>query len=184
MARRKKLKLKNRSKLSTTGVNSDRRKVLHKKKSKLAFYLQKGLSLDDARILAKIDNVDMGLIRSDPEFEEFIQRCSVAYERELVEYIEESASLGTWQAASWLLERKFPDKYGKTDRVKHEYTIKLQSFQKVVLDVINDADPALKRLVLQRLRGVNVKEVANDTRAIDYTDATDVIDADYAEVDM
>lgn len=150
---------------------------LKKKRAKLAYYLSKGLCLKDAKTLAKVDEVTLGLLRSDPDFEDFIQKSTLEYEQELTDYIEEAASLGTWQAAAWLLERKFPEKYGKKDMVKHEYTIKIQNFQRIVLDTINKESPELKYKVIQALKSIDTKAVAENTQK----EIEHIVDAEYSD---
>lgn len=53
------------------------------------------------------------------EFWEALKRAEAEAEQRLVERIL-SASSDTWQAAAWILERRYPDRWGRKDRVKHE----------------------------------------------------------------
>jgi hypothetical protein len=130
-------------------------------KAKLAMYMKRGLDIRDAAKLCNVSEYQLGILRSDPEFEEFIDFCTVNCELNHVSNIETAGSLGQWQASAWLLERKFPEKYGKKDTVKHEYEIKLLSFQKVVLNVINELEPSMRQLIMQKLRNVNVENEIN-----------------------
>ena len=131
------------------------------KKAKLAFYLNKGLSLEDACILAKINKVQLGTLRTDLDFEEFIQACQLRYRDGLEQHLVDAAEIGSWKAAAWLLERKFPEKYGKKDFVKHDYDLKIQTFMKVVLESINNASPQLKHEIIKKLRSIDMKMITD-----------------------
>ena len=70
--------------------------------------------------------------------------------------------MGQWQASSWLLERLYPDKYGKKDTVRHEYELKLNSFIKLVFNVINELDSHTRSSIYGKLRDLDVQsEVMN-----------------------
>ena len=53
------------------------------------------------------------------EFWEALKRAEAEAEQRLVERIL-AASSDTWQAAAWMLERRYPDRWGRKDRVRHE----------------------------------------------------------------
>ena len=131
-------------------------------KAKLAMYMKRGLDVVDAAKLCNVSEYQLGKLRSDPEFEQFIEYCSVDCESNHLKNIEDAGDMGAWQASAWVLERKFPDKYGKKDTVRHEYEVKLMSFQKIILDVINDLDPKIRQLVMQKLRSINVQSEVYD----------------------
>lgn len=126
---------------------------IKQKKKLLAHYLKKGLSVKEATVLADVDKKLLADFRSDPSFEDFLQKCEAQHE---VEHLETINDAKTWQASAWMLERKYPDKYGKKDIVKHEYEIKFMTFQKVILEVINDADPRLKQMIMRKLRQIDL----------------------------
>ncbi len=59
------------------------------------------------------------------------------------------ASAESWQAAAWRLERRFPDRWGRKERVEHEHTGKagkpiefIQIIPSPVTDDAEDADRA------------------------------------------
>ena len=131
-------------------------------KAKLAIYMKNGLDIKDAAKLCNISEYQLGILRSDPEFEELINFCSVNCELIHLKNIGEAGNMGAWQASAWMLERKFPDKYSKKDTVRHEYEVKLMSFQKVILSIINDLDPQIRQIVMQKLRSVNVESEVNE----------------------
>lgn len=126
-------------------------------KAKLAMYMRRGMDVKDAAKLCGISDYQLGMLRSDPEFEHLIEYCAADCEQEHLNNIGSAGSLGQWQASAWILERKFPDKYGKKDTVRHEYEVKLMSFQKVILNVINDLDPSIRQLIMQKLRNINLE---------------------------
>ena len=148
------------------GKNTSKIKM---RKAKLAFYLNKGLSLEDACILAKINKVQLGILRSDLDFDDFIQACQLRYRDSLEQHLVDAAEIGSWKAAAWLLERKFPEKYGKKDFVKHEYDLKIQTFMRVVLESINNSSPQLKQDIIKKLRSVDMRLIADgkDSDTID-----------------
>jgi len=139
-------------------LKSKREKInkLNKKKQKMARYLQKGLKIGEATLLAGVTKAELAEMRSDVEFEEFIQRSQAMLEQEQLENISDAGASGTWQASAWMLERLFPDKYGKKDTIEHKYEIKLVTFQNVVLKVINDCSPQLKQRIMQELKKIDL----------------------------
>lgn len=136
-------------------------------KAKLAMYMKRGLDIKDAAKLCNVSDYQLGLLRSDPDFEQLIEYCCADCEHEHLNNIGAAGELGQWQASAWILERKFPDKYGKKDTVRHEYELKMMSFQKVILGVINDLDPSVRQLVMQKLRGLNVESEVHDIQLAD-----------------
>ena len=126
-------------------------------KAKLAMYMKSGLDIKDAAKLCGISEYQLGILRSDPDFEALIEFCSVDCEKMHIKNINDAGKMGAWQASAWMLERKFPEKYAKKDTVKHEYEIKFLTFQKVLLNVINTLDPSIKQIIMQKLRGVNLE---------------------------
>jgi transposase len=53
-------------------------------------------------------------MRDNPELASRIKRAETEGELELIETIK-SASERQWQAAAWLLERRYPERYGRRD---------------------------------------------------------------------
>ena len=165
------LELRERS--NRSNARRDKRALIAKR-SKLLFYLKKGLNVKDSCVLAGISDYILGQLRSDPDFEELLKQSELNYKIELVEYVEDAASCGTWQAAAWLLERKYADEFGKKNTVKHEYEIKLANFQQAVLDVVNAASPQLKHEIVQKLRNLDLED---PSRQLAYNQGS-VIDAE------
>jgi hypothetical protein len=138
--------------LSTNGSKEKNNDIL---KGKLTYYLSKGLSLDDACKLTNLEKKKLDILREDPKFEDFIQQSLLKNKEECLDAIIEAAKSGYWQAGAWILERKYPDEFGKKDLVRHEYEIKIKTFQKILIDVINDEDPNIRARILKRLRDYN-----------------------------
>ena len=133
-------------------------------KAKLAMYMKGGLDIKDASKLCNVSGYQLGQLRSDPEFEEFIEYCSANCELEHLGNITDAGSLGQWQASAWILERKFPEKYSKRDTVRHEYEVKLMSFRKIMLSIINELDPNVRHLFMQKLRNINVESEVEEVK--------------------
>lgn len=131
-------------------------------KAQIAVYLQQGMDIKEAAKLCKITDYQLGVLRSDPEFEEFVSYCSSECEFRHLENIDKAGTSGQWQASAWVLERKFPDKYGKKDTIRHEYELKLFSFQKIMLGIINELDPNIRHQIMQKLRSVNLESEMHD----------------------
>jgi len=123
----------------------------------LQTYIERGLSLRDACTLSGVSHdVFKAWLRSYPAFKEFIDMCLVRVESDALTYIKEAMEGGTWQASAWMLERKFPAKYGKRDMLKQEIFHNHQKFVKIILEVINEASPELRATVVNRLRAESI----------------------------
>jgi len=121
-------------------------------KIKLAHYLNLGLSIEDACKLTNCKKDKLEELRIDPEFEDFIQGCGLKNKEEYLQSIKDAAQGGYWQAASWFLERKYPEEFGKKDIIRHEYEIKIKTFQKILIDIINQESPDIRARLLKRIR--------------------------------
>jgi hypothetical protein len=89
----------------------------------------------------------------DPEFEQQLRQAEGRMEALQLKYVGEAAQNQThWRAATWLLERKFPQRYGR--RAPGVVTIEqisrvLGSFAEVIAAEIPDA--GLRQKILDRL---------------------------------
>lgn len=125
--------------------------------SDLQTYIERGLSLEDACELAGVTySAFKNWRRQYPEFDKFITRCMIRVEDDALTYIKEAMQGGTWQASAWMLERKYPSKYGKRDMLKQEIFYNHQKFVKIVLEVINEASPELRATLVNKLRSEDV----------------------------
>ena len=131
-------------------------------KSKICLYMERGLSLEDALKLTGISKYKLSVLRSDPDFEDFVVACSLKCEADNLGNIREAGDMGQWQASGWLLERLYPEKYGKKDTVRHEYELKLNSFIQLVFNAINELDSHTRSSIYGKLRDLDVQsEVIN-----------------------
>ena len=146
--------------------------TLFSQKLKLAMYMKRGLDVKEAAKLLRISEYQLGILRSDPEFEDFIAACSARCESTHLNNIHIAGKLGAWQASAWVLERKFPDKYGKKDVVRHEYEMKFMSFQKIILGVVNKLPSDVKQIFMKELRNINLAEEMDDILQIEQKTGT------------
>lgn len=76
-----------------------------------------GLTNRDACTLAGIgESTFYEKQKDDPEFAERVKRALVQFKHERIKKIREDTS---WQSSAWLLERKFPEEFGRKDQVDH-----------------------------------------------------------------
>ena len=87
-----------------------------------------------------------------PLFKEFIRRVKAEVEFEALEFIKDAMKGGTWSAAAWFLERKWPQRYGKRDVLKQQIYHTHIEFIRVVLGVINDQDPIIRAKIQNELK--------------------------------
>lgn len=79
--------------------------------------LRQGVSRDAAAGVAGVNyNTLWRWMLADPEMTAVVEEAEAISEHMYVGVIESSAKTGTWQAAAWMLERKWPKKYGRRDR--------------------------------------------------------------------
>ncbi|NOZ27976.1 MAG: transposase [Chloroflexi bacterium] len=57
------------------------------------------------------------------QFWEALKKAEAEAESSLVQQIQKEARGGTWQAAAWILERRYPERWAKRDRVEHEHSV-------------------------------------------------------------
>ena len=82
------------------------------------------------------------------EFLESIERAEALAEIDSVTRIRQAADNGTWQAASWLLERKHGERWGRNDKVRQEIsgpngtplTLSIEDAKKAVLAYLDEGD--------------------------------------------
>lgn len=82
------------------------------------------------------------------EFWESIKRAEADAEVAAVALIRQAANNGTWQAASWLLERKHGERWGRNDKLRQEITgangspvvLSIEDARKAVLAFLDEGD--------------------------------------------
>jgi hypothetical protein len=79
--------------------------------------IRSGASQRDASALAGISEDTLSLWKRDSDFSEQMRQKEVQFKMDQVKVVERAAQK-SWQAAAWLLERKYPNEY--TNRVRIE----------------------------------------------------------------
>lgn len=125
-------------------------------KSKLENYMRNGLDIEEAAKLCDISPYMLSVYRTDPEFEDFVQKTRADFEHSNLENVKAAGDGGYWNASTWLLERKFPEKYAKKDSLKNEYDTKLWTLFKLIFQAINALDPFVRMSFIQKLNEVDV----------------------------
>ena len=82
------------------------------------------------------------------EFWESIKRAEADAEVAAVALIRQAANNGTWQAASWLLERKHGERWGRNDKLRQEITgangapvvLSIEEARRTVLAFLDEGD--------------------------------------------
>lgn len=82
------------------------------------------------------------------EFLESVERAEAEAEIAAVARIRQAADNGTWQAASWLLERKHGERWGRNDKLRQEIsgpngkpvTLTIEEARKAVLAFLDEGD--------------------------------------------
>lgn len=80
------------------------------------------------------------------EFRELVQRTLAEAEIDAIARIQQAASNGRWQAAAWWLERKYPERWGRNDKIRAEISgpngepiqIDIEEAKKAILEFINE----------------------------------------------
>ena len=107
-------------------------KLTKKLQEDICGYIENGASFKDACLLANIDittfcnwrkqgKIDEGNNKDSiySNFSKATKKAEATFKIYHVQQITKaSREQGHWQASAWLLERKYPDEYGKYDRLK------------------------------------------------------------------
>lgn len=64
--------------------------------------------------------------RNDPDFDAAVQNAEAVFIENQIKTIQAAAKNGTWVAAAWLLERKFPSEFSQPQVQLHHGVIKLE----------------------------------------------------------
>lgn len=88
--------------------------------------------------------------KNKPEFSERLKKAEdlklTTIEETSISNIMNAANSGIWQASAWLLERLFPNKYGKRDRIDHTTAgERITQFKIEVID--NDHADVIKKII-------------------------------------
>ena len=113
---------------------------------KIAGYIgTQGMTIQDACLLADFGEKKFGdLLKEYPIIGKLIQLKELEYKRDLLTTLSRKARSGDDKLSQWLLERRFPDEYGKTDgRRKGEGDGDQNIFEKAIIFIQQhgDSDP-------------------------------------------
>lgn len=72
-----------------------------------------------------------------PQFSEAVKEAEAGAAVSWLEVIEEAADDGTWQAAAWKLERRYPQEYGRTVATQ-EHTGPAGGPLRIVIETVDD----------------------------------------------
>jgi transposase len=87
--------------------------------AKIVQAIEQGASFEVAAAYASISYQTFNVWRKQfPEFSESIKGAEAQAEVTWLERIEAAAANGTWQAAAWKLERRYPDRWGRKERLE------------------------------------------------------------------
>lgn len=104
------------------------------------------------------------------EFWESIKRAEADAEIANVALIRQAANNGSWQAASWLLERKHGERWGRNDKLRQEITgangapvsLSIEEARKSVLEFLSEGEENVSISL-----GTDTIEIESPTRAVD-----------------
>lgn len=114
-------------------------KINEKERAEILQNLEDGASLKSAAEAAGVDYTTVyRLRRSDPVFARGAKKAVQAGKMKLIRTV---ANAGTWQAAAWMLERRFGEEFGRKDtlnvKAKHDH---IHQVRKDVAAVANDPE--------------------------------------------
>jgi hypothetical protein len=109
-----------------------------------------------------------------------VKKAEAVAEAEAIGMIQSAANEGTWQAAAWYLERKFKDRWGKTEKVTHEGSIGHE--HQLLPQTPQQIEAAQRRLEQARAlhSGSQAPELASGD---DSKEANQPIDAEVVEIE-
>lgn len=93
------------------------------------------------------------------EFWEYIKECQAKAVQLHLKLITKAAGEGTWQASAWILERRFPEEFGRREKV--DVDANLNHSGKV--DVTKMSDEELQKAIEDELINLLAKRESNGT---------------------
>ena len=93
-----------------------------KQKEALFELLADGLPVTLATAAAGIGRTTFYKWLDDPAFADRVEAAQARAVAPLLERIRSAADAGQWQAAAWILERRWPGEFGRRDRLQTEHT--------------------------------------------------------------
>ena len=94
-------------------------KIGDTERTQILAVLEAGGSLSDAAAVAGVDYTTVYRLRkADPKFARGVRQAVRAGKYRLIQKVSSNAS---WQAAAWLLERRWGKQFGRKDQHQHEH---------------------------------------------------------------
>jgi len=97
-----------------------------KQRQRLLELLESGLPVSLAAAAAGIGRTTIYNWMQDSKFADLVESAQARGVAPLLERIRTAADNGQWQAAAWILERRWPADFGRRDRLETESTTPLQ----------------------------------------------------------
>ena len=85
--------------------------------------IRSGASQRDESALARVSEDTLSLWKRDSDFSEQMRQKEVQFKMDQVKVVEKAAQK-SWQAAAWLLERKYPNEYTNHVRIEQPEPIR------------------------------------------------------------
>lgn len=129
-------------------MGRDKLKLTLRIKNKIGRSIEKGMSIKNAVKIAGIhestyyDWMHKGEAATSGQYSEFykyIEMCKAKSEEKLITVITDAADKGDWKPAAWILERRFPDQWGKIDRLDISGKLKTEDETGPLTDEVIDA---------------------------------------------
>lgn len=105
--------------------------------------------------------------KNKPDFSESLKEAEAQGVLVSLAHIQAAAAQGIWQASAWILERRFPDDYGKRERmdVKHSGSVDMRllaDLRKVIVAALGDSDPLARLRIADALAGLEEGSIRHD----------------------
>ena len=84
------------------------------------------------------------------QFWQGVKKAEASAELQAVGVVRQAAAEGTWQAASWYLERKFPERWARRDKTVHEGSVSHQHQHQLLPTGPEQIEEARRRLASAR----------------------------------
>jgi transposase len=128
-----------------------------------------GLTHEQAATSAGIDRETLWAWRkAKPAFSDELEKAAIAGMSARLERIQMAAHEGNWQADAWWLERRFPDQWGKRERVDVNHSgqvdvrVAIRQMQ-AALDAVLPDDPAVRQAFAQKVIELDGAQHGSDT---------------------
>ena len=129
------------------------------------------MAAEAAGITYKTSNEYMNKGKTDKsgkyfQFYQYIQKCNADGARKLLERLNDAAAAGNCQVCMWILERRFPDCFGR--RVYRKMDVVSENKNENIELIINDADGIRETILEKFALGRENPYVSASEPGIDY----------------